>query len=139
MSGVFGSGKSSDPQDVNVPAFTSQGGITPEQQTLSNFSLGQGLDAQGALFGGSGTGASTMATQGAAGAQNTVAQQAGVMSDTDQEAQYTDYENQVNALQQSLQNNITESNEDSASLSGLASAAGSLFGSGTKSSFGGSS
>ena len=134
MSGVFGgsSGKN-DPQNVNIPAFTSSGGITPQQQDLASFSLGQDLTAQGALFGGSGTGMSTMATQGAEGAQNNTAQQVGGMSDADQDAMYQLYQNQVQGEEQSLQNQITLDNQNNSGPS-LASLAGTLFGSGTKSS-----
>jgi len=136
MSNLFGgsSGKDS-PQQINVPAFTSTGGITPEQQTLANFTYGQDLTGQASLFGGSGTGMSTMATQGAEGAKNTEAQQIGGMSDVDQNAMYTDYKNQVAAEEQGLQNDITLSNQSGSSLSSLA--AGNLFGSGTASSLSG--
>jgi hypothetical protein len=135
---LFGgsSGKDS-PQGINVPPFLSSGGITPEQQTLAEFTKGQDLTGQATAFGGEGLGMSTMATQGAEGAANTEAQAIGGMSDTDQNAMYTDYQNQVQAEEQGLQNDITLGNQNDASLSSLASAAGSLFGTGTKTSFGG--
>jgi hypothetical protein len=136
MSGLFGgsSGKDS-PDQINIPPFLSTGGITPEQQTLADFTYGQDLTGQASLFGGSGTGMSTMATQGAEGAKNTEAQQIGGMSDVDQNAMYKDYQNQVQAEEQGLQNDITLSNQNSSSLSSLA--AGNLFGSGTASSLSG--
>lgn len=135
MSGIFGnsSGKNS-PDQLNIPAFTSSGGITPQQQDLANFSYGQDLTGQASLFGGSGTGMSTMATQGAEGAANTKAQQISGMSDADQEAMYGLYENQVQGEEQSLQNDFTLQNQSDSSLSSLAGAAGNLFGSGTSSS-----
>jgi hypothetical protein len=130
------SGKDS-PQGINVPPFLSSGGITPEQQTLAEFTKGQDLTGQATAFGGEGLGDSTMATQGAEGAANTEAQAIGGMSDTDQSAMYTDYQNQVQAEEQNLQNQITLGNQNSSSLSSLAGAAGNLFGSGTASSLGG--
>jgi len=130
-------GGKDSPEQINVPPFTSTGGITPEQQTLANYTLGQDLTGQASLFGGSGTGMSTMATQGAEGAENTQAQQIGAMSDTNQNALYTDYENQVKAEEQGLQNQITLGNQNASSLSSLAGAAGNLFGTGTSSALGG--
>jgi hypothetical protein len=131
-----GGGKDS-PNQINVPPFLSSGGITPEQSTLANYTLGQDLTGQASLFGGSGTGMSTMATQGATGAKNTEAEQIGAMSDTDQNAMYTDYQNQVKAEEQGLQNDITLGNQNASSLTSLAGAAGNLFGSGTASSLSG--
>jgi len=138
MSGLFGgsSGKDS-PEQINVPPFLSSGGITPEQQTLAQFTQGQDLTGQATAFGGEGMGMSTGATQAAEGAANTGAQTAGGMSDIDQGAMYTDYQNQVQAEAQGLQNDITLGNQNDASLSSLASAAGTLFGTGTKTNFGG--
>jgi hypothetical protein len=139
---LFGgqSGKDS-PQGINVPPFLSSGGITPEQQTLAEFTKGQDLTGQATAFGGEGLGDSTMATQGAEGAANTEAQAIGGMSDTDQSAMYTDYQNQVQAEEQNLQNQITLGNQaDASSLSSLAAAGqllGSGLGTGTKTSFGG--
>ena len=98
---------SDTPQDVNIPAFQSTGGITPQQQDLAQFTYGQNLLGQSSLFGGSGTGDSTMATQGAEGARNTMAQQQGQMSDIDQEAQYQLYQNDVQSQIQQLQNSQT--------------------------------
>jgi hypothetical protein len=120
-----GLGKS--PEDVNIPAFTSQGGITPQQQDLAQYTYGENLLGQASDFGSSGTGMSTMATQGAGGAAMTEAQQQGQMSDTDQEAQYQLYQNDVGSEIQGLQNQTTLANQNSASLSGLASAAGKLL------------
>lgn len=138
MSGLFGGSSGKDgPQGINIPAFTSAGGITPEQQTLADFTYGQDLTGQASLFGGSGTGMSTMATQGAEGAKNAEALQTGGMSDADQNAMFKDYTNQVSAEEQQLQNDITLSNQNSSDLTGLAKAAGSLFGTGTNTNFAG--
>ena len=135
MSGLFGgSGGKGSPEQINVAPFTSSGGITPEQQALAGYTYGQDLTAQNTLFGGSGTGMSTMATQGATGAKSTEAQLQGSMSDADQEAMYTDYQNQLKAEEQGLQNDVTLSNANSSDLTALAKSAGTLFGSGTTSS-----
>jgi hypothetical protein len=106
MSGLFGSGGSlkGSPEDVNVPPFMSAGGVTPEQQSLGQYSYGQDLTSQASLFGGSGTGMSTMATQGAEGARNQAGMQMAGMSDTDEGAMYGLYSNDVNAISQDLSN-----------------------------------
>jgi hypothetical protein len=137
MNGLFGGQGKDSPQQINVPPFLSSGGITPEQQTFANYTKGQDLLGEATAFGGEGLGDSTMATQGAEGAANTGAQLTGSMSDADQGAMFTDYQNQVNAEEQGLQNQITLGNQNSSSLSSLAGAAGNLFGSGTASSLGG--
>ena len=141
MSGLFGGGSGGgklNVQDVNIPAFTSSGGITPQQQELGQYSYGQDLLAQGNLFAGDkgmGTGMSTMATQGAEGAKNTEAQQLAGYSDTDQGAMYQLYQNQVGGFEQSLQNDLTLQNANQAvagqDLSSLVKAAGFSAGSGT--------
>ena len=140
MSGLFGGGSGGgklNVQDVNVPAFTSSGGVTPQQEALGQYSYGQDLLAQGNLFGSSGTGMSTMATQGAEGARNTEAMQVAGMSDTDQNAAYKLYQNQVGGFEQGLQNDLTLQNANQQvadqSLSSLVKAAG--FGSGSSTSF----
>ena len=137
MSGLFGSNSKLDLGDVNIPAFTSSGGITPQQEAFGQYSYGQDLLAQGNLFGGSGTGISTMATQGAEGAKNTeVAQLAGA-SDTDQGAMYDLYKNQVGGFEQGLQNQLTLNQASQTatdnSLASLVKASG--FGSGLNSNF----
>jgi hypothetical protein len=134
---LFGgsSGKDS-PQQINVPPFLSSGGVTPQQQEFANFTYGQDLLGQASAFGGEGLGDSTMATQGAEGAANTGAQTVGGSSDTNQGAMFTDYQNQVQAEEQGLANDITLGNQNNQSLSSLATAAGNLFGSGTNTNFG---
>jgi hypothetical protein len=124
MGDLFGGGGGNKGQQVNIPAFQSSGGITPEQQSLANFSFGQDLLGQGAAFGDEGLGQSTMATQGAEGAANTQAQQEGGMSDADQEAMYQLYQNNVSAQEQQLQNATTNAAQNSAGLGSLATAAG---------------
>lgn len=47
------------------PYFQSAGGVTPEQQALAQYTMGQDMVSQGSQFANAGTGMSTMATQGA--------------------------------------------------------------------------
>lgn len=124
MSGLFG-GSGSGPkgsENVNIPPFTSSGGITPDQQALAQYGYGEDLLAQGNLFGSSGTGMSTMDTQGATGARNQMAMTQAGMSDTDESAMYNLYTNDVSAEEQQLANNITFSNQNQ-SLGSLANQA----------------
>lgn len=120
------------PEDVNIPAFQSSGGITPQQQDLAQYTYGENLLGQASQFGQSGTGMSTMATQGAGGAKMTEAQQQGQMSDTDEEAMYQLYQNDVSSEEQGLQNavalNQAPNSSTATSLGNLASGAG--FGTG---------
>jgi hypothetical protein len=125
MSGLFGGSQGKDaPQDVNVPPFLSSGGVTPDQQAFGDFTYGQDLLNQGSMFGDEGLGDSTMATMGAEGAANTEAQTMGEMSDKDQTAQYGLYQNDVNALQTQLQNQVTLNSGTQGNLNDLASLAG---------------
>jgi hypothetical protein len=145
MSNLFGGGgkggNTGTPEQVNIPPFLSSGGITPEQGDLAQFTLGQNLGAQGAQYGGEGLGASTMATQGAGGAQRTAAQDMGQMSDVNQGADYSLYQNDVSAEEQQLANSVQiEQQQELAgqqqdqNLLNLASQAG--FGAGAQGQFG---
>jgi hypothetical protein len=129
----FGGGGNKGAQDVNIPSFQSSGGVTPQQSALGEFTYGQDLLGQANAYGLSGTGDSTMATQGAEGAANTEAQQMGSMSDADQSAMYQLYENDVSNELQGLSNTASQSQGTSANLGSLASAAG--FGTGTQGNF----
>jgi hypothetical protein len=112
----------------DVPAFASGGGITPDQQALGQYTYGQGLDAQGNLFGQSGTGQSTMATQGAEGARMAEAEQTGGMSDINQGARYTQYGNQVSNVEGQIQNQASlESLANTAAADQLTSGLGGLL------------
>lgn len=124
MSGLFGGSSSSkgSPENVDIPAFQSSGGVTPQQQALGQYSYGQDLLAQGSLYGGEGLGDSTMATQGAEGARNTTAMQMAGMSDTNQGAMYNLYQNDVQATEQALSNAATTNT--SPSLPSLAQGSG---------------
>lgn len=124
MSGLFGSSSSGKgtPENVDIPPFLSAGGVTPEQQSLGQYSYGQDLTAQASLFGGSGTGDSTMATQGAEGARNQAGMQMAGMSDADQGAMYNLYGNDVNAISTDLAN--ANATQTSPSLGSLAEGSG---------------
>lgn len=129
MSQLFGnSGGKNEPFDINIPAFESAGGVTPEQLSLGQYSYGQDLLAQRSLFGGSGTGESTMATQGAEGSRNTAALQMAGMSDANTEAQYQLYKNNIQGITQGLTNaaalDIAPGSTPSTSLGSLATGAG---------------
>ena len=143
MSGIFGGGGSgskgfTDPTTVDIPPFESAGGITPQQQDFADYTYGQNLLGEANLFGGTGTGQSTMATQGAGGAAMGKAQQEGQLSDTDQEAQYQLYQNDITGLEGNL---TTQSTLDQlAQSANLSTIAGEVSGLGTLAgSFGGSS
>jgi hypothetical protein len=126
-------------QPVDIPPFLSSGGITPQQGALADFTYGEGLDAIGNEFGQAGTGQSTMATQGAGGANFAKAEQAGGMSDVNQTADYARYQGDVsNELQglatqaslnqqdvtQSQQNLATDANLLGKAIGGFGSSAG---------------
>jgi hypothetical protein len=133
----IGGGGNKGAQDVNIPPFESAGGVTPQQQALGQYTYGENLTGEASQFGGSGTGQSTMATQGAEGAKNTEAQQMGEMSDTDESAMYQLYQNDVSNELQGLANQAQGQQQSSANLgslfSGLGTAQGSSgsFGTGT--------
>jgi hypothetical protein len=131
---IGGGGGNKGAQDVNIPPFESAGGVTPQQSELGQYTYGENLLGQASQFGGSGTGQSTMATQGAEGAANTQAQQMGEMSDTDQSAMYQLYQNDVQNELQGLQNQAGSGANTNLNLGSLASAAG--FGTGSSGSFG---
>jgi hypothetical protein len=115
-------------QDVNIPAFTSSGGITPEQGALAQYTYGEGMDAIGNEFGQSGTGQSTMATQAGGGINFADAEQQGQMSDVDQGAQYQLFQNDVGNELQGLANQANQNTQNAAVAGTEAKAAGQLIG-----------
>jgi hypothetical protein len=129
----IGGGGNKGASGVDIPPFLSGGGITPQQQEFGNFTYGENLLGQGSAFASSGTGDSTMATQGAEGAKNTEAEQMGQMSDTDQSAMYDLYKGDVSNELQSLSNQASTNQGQGLNLGSLASAAG--FGTGTQGNF----
>lgn len=110
ISNLAGGAKGSSPQNVNIPPFYSSGGITPEQEALAQYGNQEANVATGNTFGSSGTGMSTMATQGAAGNRMGRAIAEGTMSNTDEDAMYKAYENEATAEEQSLSNQTTLNN-----------------------------
>ena len=116
-------GNSNQPANVNIPPFTSSGGITPEQQALTQYTLGQNLLADESQFASSGTGESTMKTQATGGARIGAAEEAGKISDVNQGATYQAYRNDVQNLLGNLQTSSTLSNlQQNQTLADLASA-----------------
>jgi hypothetical protein len=128
-------GKAAGGENVNqqqYPFFTSPGGITPQQQALSEYDYGQNLTEGQAQFEGSGEGGgpslSTMATQTAGGANIGKAIQSGGMSDVNQGADYSAYGNAINIDQQNNQNLLAENEQNLSNATSLASLAGSAAG-----------
>ena len=110
-------------QNVDIPAFQSAGGITPQQQSLGDYTYGEGLDNIGNQFSG-GTGMSTMATQGAGGVNFAEAEQVGQMSDINQGAQYNMFQQDVNSELQGLANQVQNTQQTTAALQPAAKALG---------------
>lgn len=147
-SSVAGAAKGgSSPQDVNIPPFYSQGGITPEQEALAQYGMDEANVATGSTFGGSGTGMSTMATQAATGNRMGKAVAEGTLSNTDEDAMYKAYQNDQQAEIQGLTNQTTLNNLATTQLTSDITQAGktattaannSDFTSGVNSIFGGS-
>lgn len=115
------------------PAFTSTGGITPQQQALADYGYGQNLLEDVAQFEtpsqpGGGAAMSTMATQAAGGANTGRALAEAGMSDVNQNAAYDAYkvgiatqqQNQANAL-----SNITQLDKLAGSVAGAIAPTGS--------------
>jgi hypothetical protein len=119
-------------QPVNIPPFLSAGGITPQQGALADFTYGEGLDAIGNEFGSSGTGQSTMATQGAGGANFAKAEQQGQMSDVNQTADYARYQgdvsNELQGLATQANLNMQDVTQQQQTLGTEANALGKLIG-----------
>jgi hypothetical protein len=128
-------GKTAGGENVNqqqYPFFTSPGGITPQQQALSEYDYGQNLTEGQAQFEGSGEGGgpslSTMATQTAGGANIGKAIQSGAMSDVNQGAEYSSYGNAINIDQQNNENRLAENEQNLQNASSLAALAGAAAG-----------
>jgi hypothetical protein len=139
LSGLFGG---QTPQGFNIPAFTSSGGITPDQAALTQYSLDENDLATRSQFASSGTGLSTMAEQAMGGNRYAAAQQAGQMSDVNQGAEYTAYKNQIANLEGQLQTQATVAGGQAGQQSQLdtlagqaAGLGGNAFGGGTSGSF----
>lgn len=118
--------------NVNIQPFTSPGGVTPPQTALANFTRGQGDLAQRNMFGSSGTGQSSMATQGAGGVNFGAAEMAGQMSDINQEAMYNLYQNDVQSELQQLANTYANSQANNQAFASSFGTSLGSFGSGTQ-------
>lgn len=105
--GKGGSSSFTEPSQVNIPPFYSSGGITPEQEALAQYGKDEANVATRNTFGASGTGLSTMATQATAGNRMGQALKEGELSNTDEDAMYKAYQNEVTATEQNLQNQTT--------------------------------
>jgi hypothetical protein len=118
------------------PFFQSSGGITPQQQALSEYDYGQNLTESQAQFEGSGQGGgpslSSMATQAAGGANIGKALQSGGMSDVNQGAEYGAYQTGIGIDQQNNEALLAEQQQtQQQALQGLSvgqSAAGTAAG-----------
>jgi hypothetical protein len=128
-------GKAAGSLDVNqqqYPFFTSPGGVTPQQQALSEYDYGQNLTEGQAQFEGTGEGGgpslSTMATQVAGGANTGKALDLAKMSDVNQGAELGAYDNAINIDQQNNQNLLAEQQTNLRNATTIASLAGSAAG-----------
>ena len=128
-------GKAAGSLDVTqqqYPFFTSPGGVTPQQQALSEYDYGQNLTEGQAQFEGTGEGGgpslSTMATQVAGGANTGKALDLAKMSDVNQGAELGAYDNAINIDQQNNQNLLAEQQTNLSNATTLASLAGSAAG-----------
>ena len=121
---------------VDIPPFTSGGGITSEQQSLANYNYGQDLMGNAAAFGNEGLGDSTMLTKADEGAATQRAQQQAQMSDIDTSARYGQYQNQLSNFESNIQNQSTlneiAQNANNQNQAQLFQGLGNLFGTGTQ-------
>jgi hypothetical protein len=114
------------------PYFTSPGGVTPEQTALADYDYGQNLTQGQAQFEGSdqggGASLSTMASQVAGGANIGKAINLAGLSDTDQGAAFSAFQNAENIDQQNNSNALAEQDQSLAQQSSLAALAGKAAG-----------
>lgn len=125
-------GGSTSVDQTQYPSFTSPGGVTPQQTSLANYDYGQNLLEGQAQFGGGdeggGNALSTMATQVAGGANMGQALNLASMSDTNQGADYSAYQNAINIDQQNNENALLENEQSLQSATSLGSLAGAAAG-----------
>lgn len=110
-----------------------QGGVSPEQAALSQYTYGQDLLAARSGYAGTGTGESTMATQASGGARNKLAKSLASASDQNQQLQIA----AAQSLQQLAQQNEANQGFAAGSQGGGSSSSG--FGSSTNTTGGDSS
>ena len=130
VGGKIGGSQSVDQQQF--PYFTSPGGVTPEQTALADYDYGQNLTEGQAQFEGSdqggGASLSTMASQVAGGANMGKAINLAGLSDTDQGAAFSAFQNAENIDQQNNENALAEQDQNLAQQSSLATLAGKAAG-----------
>jgi len=130
VGGKVGGSTSVDQQQF--PYFTSPGGVTPEQTALADYDYGQNLTEGQAQFGqgdeGGGNALSTMASQVAGGANMGKAINLAGLSDTDQGAAFSAFQNAENIDQQNNENALAEQDQNLAQSTSLASLAGKAAG-----------
>ena len=130
VGGKVGGSQSVDQQQF--PYFTSPGGVTPEQTALADYDYGQNLTQGQAQFEGSdqggGASLSTMASQVAGGANTGKAINLAGLSDTDQGAAFSAFQNAENIDQQNNENALAEQDQNLAQSTSLASLAGKAAG-----------
>jgi hypothetical protein len=121
VASAVGGGKGGgSPQSVNIPPFESQGGITPEQQSYAQYEYDQGMVKNESQFADTGTGMSTMDTQGGTGVRMGEAKTQAAESGANQDAAYKAYQNQISGLTQGLQNQSTLQSQNLSNLDTLA-------------------
>ena len=130
VGGKIGGSQSVDQQQF--PFFNSPGGVTPEQTALADYDYGQNLTQGQAQFEGSdqggGASLSTMASQVAGGANMGKAINLAGLSDTDQGAAFSAFQNAENIDQQNNENALAEQDQNLAQQSSLATLAGKAAG-----------
>jgi hypothetical protein len=131
VGGKVGGDTSVDQQQF--PYFTSPGGVTPEQTALADYDYGQNLTQGQAQFDppsqpGGGASLSTMASQVAGGANIGKAINLAGLSDTDQGAAFSAFQNAENIDQQNNSNALAEQDQSLAQQSSLAALAGKAAG-----------
>src|SRR5580698_7905763 len=130
VGGKIGGSQSVD--QTQFPYFTSPGGETPQQTALADYDYGQNLTQGQAQFEGSdeggGNSLSTMASQVAGGANIGKAINLAGLSDTNQGAALSAYNNAENIDQQNNQNALAEQDQSLAEGTSLASLAGKAAG-----------
>ena len=120
VGGKVGGSQSVDQQQY--PYFTSPGGVTPEQTALADYDYGQNLTQGQAQFEGSDQGGgpslSTMASQVAGGANTGKALNLASMSDVNQGAELSAFDNAINIDQQNNTNALAENEQSLQQLVG---------------------
>lgn len=131
MSDIGGAGASSKgAEQTQYPYFQSPGGVTPQQTALADYDYGQNLTQGQAQFEGSDQGGgpslSTMATQVAGGANMGKAEELSKLSDTDQDAAFSAFQNAEKIDQQNNANSLASNEQETQQLGQAATSLGKL-------------